>query len=139
MSYLAAKQRYVSDATETVSPGRLVTMLYDRLVSDLMTAEDALRRGDIEVTGNRLAHAQEILLELHSTLDTTIWPAGEGLASLYTWMVAELMRARLQNEPQRVADCRELIEPLREAWHQAQEALSQQSAPIAAGRIDGAA
>jgi flagellar protein FliS len=119
MSYGLAQARYASDATQTVSPARLLTMLYDRLVVDLVAAEEAMRRGDVEATGARLGRAQEILLELHSTLDVEVWPEGESLSRLYVWMVGELMQARLRGLPQRVADCRELVEPLRDAWHQA--------------------
>ncbi len=119
MSYGLAQARYASDATQTVSPARLLTMLYDRLVVDLVAAEEAMRRGDVEATGARLGRAQEILLELHSTLDVEVWPEGESLSRLYVWMVGELMQARLRNDPQRIADCRELLEPLRQAWHAA--------------------
>jgi flagellar protein FliS len=119
MSYGLAQARYAGDATETVSAGRLLTMLYDRLVGDLGAAEDAMRAGDVASVGTRIGRAQEILLELHSTLDTSAWAGGESLAQLYVWMVGELMQARLRNQPQRIADCRELLEPLREAWHTA--------------------
>lgn len=139
MSYLAAAQRYASDATETASPAHLVTMLYDRLMTDLNAAEEAMAHGNIPVTGSRIAHAQEILLELHSTLDTSVWPAGEGLAALYLWMVNELMQARLHRQPQRIADCRGLVAPLREAWKQAQETLARANSPLRGSRLDGAA
>lgn len=119
MSYGLAQARYTSDASETASPARLLTMLYDRLMVDLSLAHDAMLRGEIAVVGERLGHASEILLELHSTLDLTIWPEGRPLSSLYVWLVKELMQARLTNDPQRVAACRDLILPLRDAWHQA--------------------
>jgi flagellar protein FliS len=131
MSYGLAQARYASDAAQTVSPGRLLTMLYDRLVTDLVTAEDAMRTGDVATTGYRIGHAQEILLELHSTLDVEVWPEGESLARLYTWMVSELMQARLRGLPDRVADCRELVEPLRDAWHQASGGVA--AVPVQAG------
>ena len=119
MSYRLAQARYASDATQTVTPARLLTMLYDRLVLDLSVAETAMVQRDYETTGERIGRAQEILLELHCTLDVSVWPEGEALARLYLWMVGELSQARLRNQPQRVADCRDLVEPLRDAWHQA--------------------
>jgi flagellar protein FliS len=127
MSYGLAQTRYASDAAQTVTPGRLLTMLYDRLVLDLSVAEGAMARGDHALTGDRIGQAQEILLELHSTLDVSVWPEGEALARLYLWIVGELSQARIQGQPQRVADCRGLVEPLRDAWHQA-------AASTAAGR-----
>jgi flagellar protein FliS len=119
MSYGVAQARYASDAAATVTPARLLTMLYDRLSQDLAVAEAAMSSGDVALTGARIGRAQEILLELHATLDTTIWPEGESLAQLYLWMVAELSMARLRSQPQRIADVRDLVEPLRDAWHQA--------------------
>jgi len=119
MSYGLAQARYASDAAATVTPGRLLTMLYDRLVQDLSVAEAALHAGDIAVTGERIGRAQEILLELHATLDVSVWPEGEALARIYLWIVGELSQARLRVQPQRIADCRELVEPLRDAWHKA--------------------
>jgi flagellar secretion chaperone FliS len=131
MSYGLAQARYASDTATTVSPGRLLTMLYDRLVADLTAAHEAMLRKDWATSGQRIANASEILLELHATLDVDAWPDGDGLARLYLWMVSELMRARVRQSAQRVADCRDLVVPLRDAWRQAGDQL-------AAGAGDGA-
>ena len=135
MSYGRAQARYTGDATQTVSPARLLTMLYDRAVNDLGTAEEAMRRGDVATTGERIGRAQEILLELHATLDTSVWPEGEPLAQLYLWIVNELMQARVRKDPEQVAQCRLLLEPLRDAWHEAARGAG--TAPMPG--IDGAA
>jgi flagellar protein FliS len=131
MSYGRARARYTSDAAETVSSARLLTMLYDQLVSDLLQAEEAMQRRDPQVTGERLGNAQAILLELHATLDTERWPAGETLDQLYVWIIAELMRARMRGDHGRVAECRGLIEPLRDAWGQAALAASSAGGAVA--------
>lgn len=137
MSYGLAQARYASDAAQTVTPGRLLTMLYDRLVQDLCVAEAAMRTVDAQAVGERIGRAQEILLELHATLDLTVWPEGEPLARLYLWLVSELSQARVRSDPRRVADCRALVEPLREAWHAA--AASQLGVGVGASGIGGAA
>jgi flagellar protein FliS len=100
-------------------------MMYDRLVSDLASAEAAMHRGDIAVTGERIGRAQEILLELAASLDLDAWPEGEPLRRLYLWMVNELWTARLRKQPDRVAECLKLVEPLREAWRMAAFETSQ--------------
>jgi flagellar protein FliS len=110
-------------------------MLYDRLVQDMMAAEQALESGDIPTTGERLGRAQEILLELRASLDTSVWAEGEALGSLYLWMVGELMQARLRNEPARVRVVRELVEPLRDAWR----AAAVETASAAVGPLDSMA
>jgi flagellar secretion chaperone FliS len=131
MSYTAARARYASDSTDTASPARLLTMLYDRLVSDLAAAEAAMQRDDIAVTGERIGRAQEILLELAASLDLEVWPEGEPLRRLYLWLVSELWTARLRKQPERVAECRELIEPLRDTWRMAAIETSQREVAAA--------
>ena len=116
----AARARYVSDTVETVSPSRLVTMLYDALVRDLTLAEDALGgRPDLRVVNDRLVHAQAIVLELQSGLDPTKWSGGPGLARLYNYLHDELVKANVEKSPMRIAACRLLVEPLQQAWHEA--------------------
>jgi flagellar protein FliS len=132
MSYGLAQARYASDTAATVSPGRLLTMLYDRLVADLGTAHEAMLREDWATSGQRIANAAEILLELHATLDVAAWPDGDGLARLYLWMVTELMQARLSRSAQRVADCRDLVVPLCDAWHRAGDQLAAEAASAGA-------
>jgi flagellar protein FliS len=133
MSYGLAQARYASDTAATASPGRLLTMLYDRLVADLTTAHEAMLREDWASSGRRIANASEILLELHATLDVQAWPDGDGLARLYLWMVSELMRARVRQSAHRVADCRDLVVPLRDAWRQAGEKLAAATAGAPVG------
>jgi flagellar protein FliS len=134
MSYGAARARYADETAQTVSPARLLTMLYDRLVQDILAAEQAMERGDIEATGERLGRAQEILLELRASLDTSVWAEGEALGSLYLWMVGELMQARLRKAPERIRLVRELVEPLRDAWRAAAvQTATAEAAAIASG------
>ena len=139
MSYGLAQARYASDAAATVSPARLLTMLYDKLVTDLGIAHEAMLRDDHATSGQRVANACDILLELHGTLDTTVWPDGEGLAQLYLWLVGELMQARVRRSAQRVADCRDLVVPLRDAWRAAAGAALGQDGTAAPGMVTGAA
>jgi flagellar secretion chaperone FliS len=123
-SFGLAQARYAGDAAATVSPARLLTMLYDRVVTDLGIAHEAMLREDWATSGQRIANASEILLELHATLDVSAWPDGEGLSRLYLWLVSELMQARVRRSAQRVADCRDLVAPLRDAWRSAGDQLA---------------
>ena len=118
-AYAAARNRYAGSSVETASPARLLIMLYDRLVRDLVTAEDALRAGRLDVGNAQLQHAQAILLELRTSLDTTVWTGAAGLSALYTFLHGELVAANLDKDAARVATCREIVEPLRDAWQQA--------------------
>lgn len=115
------RNRYVGDSVATASPARLVTMLYDRLVRDLVTGEAALGAHDLETANSALVHAQEIIWELAAGLDPTKWSGGPALAALYQFMLAELLDANVKKEVAKVTSVRELVEPLRDAWQQAAE------------------
>lgn len=115
------RNRYVGDSVTTASPGRLVTMLYDRLVRDLLAAEAALAAADLEGANTNLIHAQEIVWELAAGLDPTKWSGGPALAALYQFMLAELLEANVKKDAGQVVSVRGLVEPLADAWHQAAE------------------
>jgi flagellar protein FliS len=113
------RARYLADSVTTASPGRLVVMLYDRLVLDLARAEESLRGGDRAAGAGRLLHAQEIVLELRAGLDLAAWDGAAGLARLYSFLLTELIGANVRADADRVASSRRLVEPLRDAWREA--------------------
>jgi flagellar protein FliS len=96
-------------------------MLYDRLVRDLCTAEAALSGRDLAAANSALVHAQEIVWELAAGLDPTKWSGGPALAALYQFILADLLDANVKKDAAKVTSVRELVEPLRDAWHQAAE------------------
>jgi flagellar secretion chaperone FliS len=113
------RDRYLSDSINTASPAKLLVMLYDRLILDLGQGEEALRNGERETAHDRLTHAQEIVLELRTSLDVEAWSGAPGLANLYGWLLTELIGANIGRDADRVAACRALVEPLRDAWREA--------------------
>lgn len=129
------RNRYVTDGAETASPARLVTMLYDRLVLDLVRAEAAQRAGDREETAKQLLHAQDIVLELISGLRPEAWDGGPGLLALYTFVYGELVAAYVNSDADRTASCRLLVEPLRDAWHAAASEFALGSSGTDAARV----
>lgn len=112
------RNRYAREAVTTATPAQLVTMLYDRLVKDLNAAEQGLGARDIQAVHNALMHAQEIVRELNATLDTSVWKEGEALRRLYDWVIEQLIEANMTKDAQFVQNARDVIEPIRDAWHQ---------------------
>lgn len=113
------RSRYTRESVATASPARLVTMLYDRLARDLSCAELALAVDDLPAAHHELRHAQDIVAELSSSLEPGSWAGVDALGSLYTWLLEELVAANVHKDGVRVTACREVVEPLREAWHEA--------------------
>lgn len=113
------RDRYLQDSINTASPGTLLLMLYERLIRDLLQGEEAIRAGDREKASEMLIHAQEIILELRTTLDVESWAGAPGLASLYGFVLTELIGANVSQDADKVVSCRALLEPLRDAWREA--------------------
>lgn len=132
------RTRYLADAVATAGPGKLLTMLFDRLLLDIDRGEAALRRGD-RVEGTRqLGHAQEIVAELIANLDVDGWDGGDRLQAIYTYLLSELIGAGLAADADRAAACRSVVAPLAETWREAAEVVAQdvptpRAAPAAEG------
>jgi flagellar protein FliS len=115
------RDRYLGDTISTASPRRLVVMLYERLVRDMTQGEAAVRAGERDRANSLLTHAQDIVAELLSSLKPDLWSGGPALAQLYAYLLKELIAANVQQDANRVAVCRTLVEPLRDAWREALE------------------
>jgi flagellar protein FliS len=125
----AMKARYLADTIHTASPAKLLMMLFDRLVLDLVRGEQALLAGDRPEANTQLIHAQDIISELHMSLDLDAWAGSAGLAQLYGFAVTELVNANMKGDASKVASTRDLIEPLRDTWREAASAAASPGAP----------
>lgn len=118
---LRAQQRYREETILSASPSRLVTLLFDRLLLDVDRGEAAQRSGDWESANTQLQHAQRILVELSGSLSDD-WSGSASLRAVYDYITRTLIGANIGRDPERTRECRDLIAPLREAWHAAAEA-----------------
>ena len=110
---------YMGQMVTTANPSRLLVMLYDRLVLDVQRAVDLQNAGDFVAAGQQLMHAQEIVLELNSSLRQDVWEGAAQLASIYTWLHTELVRANVERNAKVTEDCLGVITPLAAAWREA--------------------
>ena len=124
MSAASLRARYLGDSIATASPQQLLVMLYDRLALDLERAQKAVAAGDRSEASEQLQHAQEIVLELLSSLQVDAWEGGPRLAALYNWLLSEMMQANIKLDTNRISACRQVVEPLRDAWRQAAASLA---------------
>lgn len=121
------------EAILSASPARLLTMLYDRLLLDLGRAEAAQQNEQWAVASENLIHAQAIVAELSSTLKLDVWDGAADLMALYTYATTAMMNANTSRDAARTRECIELLEPLRQSWHEA--AQLQASAAPATGAL----
>lgn len=114
----AAADRYLSDRVMTASPAELTQMLYDAAVGAI---RGAVRLGGAEqyaAATPRLVKAQDIVLELRSTLNHEAGPLATTLDSLYTWIWQRLVDANLRRNTAAAAEALASLEQLADAWRQ---------------------
>lgn len=113
-----AKQQYLEQQVASATPERLLTLLYDRLLVDIDRAASAQDAEDWPAAGTHLTHAQWIVSELNGSL-TDVWDGAAELRGVYTYLTGRLITANISRDRAATAECRDLVAPLREAWHEA--------------------
>ena len=110
---------YLQSSVETASPSKLLVMLYERLVLDCRRAVAAQQAGDHPVAHNNLLHAQDIVVELQSSLRPGVWEGSEALNSIYSHLMVQLVTANVQRDAAITSHCLDLVVGLAEAWREA--------------------
>ncbi|MFF2050927.1 flagellar export chaperone FliS [Leifsonia sp. NPDC058194] len=123
---------YNRDSVLSASPARLLTMLYDRLVLDLTRAEAALGADNWPIAWENLRHADQIVAELASSLRVDLWNGADGLLQLYSYLAELIVDVTVDRDAAKVREAIELVEPLRQAWHEAAAAI-----PVSGGGASG--
>lgn len=127
-----AKQQYLEQQVASATPERLLTLLYDRLLVDIDRAASSQEAQDWSAAGTHLTHAQWIVSELNGSL-TDVWDGAAELRGVYTYLTGRLITANISHDRAATTECRDLVVPLREAWHAAAAALAPASAaPVSA-------
>jgi flagellar protein FliS len=127
-----ARNAYLASAVAGAPPERLLTMLYDALVSNIAIAEGALEAKDYYTLNERLVRSQAIVLELQGTLKPDLWSGGPALVSIYAYVYKLLVAGNVHKDAKALADARGLLEPLQDAWHTAADKVMAQK--MAGGR-----
>jgi flagellar protein FliS len=115
----SARAAYMDASVATASPARLLVMLYERLVLDCHRALDAQRAGDHQEAHRQLLHAQDIVLELRSSLKTDAWEGAPALASLYDYLHTRLINANVKRDVTITEHCLGLVQDLAQTWREA--------------------
>ncbi|RYF66935.1 MAG: flagellar export chaperone FliS [Comamonadaceae bacterium] len=114
-----ARATYMDASIATASPARLLVMLYERLVLDVQRGLAAQERNDLEETHRQLTHAQDIVMELHSSLRIDGFTGGKDLAALYGYLHRQLILANIRKDAGITAECLHIVTTLCDTWRQA--------------------
>lgn len=102
----------------SASPHGLIVMLYDGAIEAIRKAKLYLEMNDIEMKAKSLDKALRIIKDgLTAALDVNAGGAlAEQLLSLYDYISKEIILANVQNNPDRMEVCINLLSDLRSAW-----------------------
>ncbi|MGB8650647.1 MAG: flagellar export chaperone FliS [Mycobacteriales bacterium] len=112
----AAADRYLMDRVLTASPAELTAMLFDACVGAIKLAIRLQEAGEHVAATPKLVKAQDIVLELRTTLNHDAGELATRLDALYTYAWQQLLRASLQRDTAAARDALEVVEPLQLAW-----------------------
>lgn len=115
----SAADAYRDAAVATASPARLLVMLLERLVLDVERALTAQYAGDHQEAGRQLLHAQDIVIELSSSLDPDGFDGGHQLAALYEYLRSQLVQANIRRDASTTSFCLQLSKDLCDTWRTA--------------------
>lgn len=117
--YSNARAAYMDASVATASPARLLVMLCERLVLDVTRGLEAQRAGNLPEAHAQLVHAQEIVLELRSSLKVEEFEGGPALASIYDYLHTQLVRANVGKDASLTAGILGLVTDLCTTWREA--------------------
>jgi len=120
----AGRLRYLANAVSTATPAQRIVMLYDRLGLDIERAASTEASSE---ASPHIRHAQQIVAELLSSLDASVWAGADDLAAIYGYLLTELIGCNSQPDPDRLRSVGVIVADLRSSWHEAGQQIS--SAP----------
>jgi flagellar protein FliS len=112
--------RYLEQQISTATPAMLTAMLFDGLVANSLRALDALEAGNATNGRRSLLRAQEIVLELRSSLNHEA--GGElsrNLDRLYEFIYHKLVKASVGKDPTGLRVAIDIASSLRDSWREA--------------------
>ena len=116
MSLNNARAAYVGNSVSTASPARLLVMLVERLVLDVERALQAQNDQDWPEAHRNLLHAQEIVVELASSLKPEMITGGKELATLYEFLRTRLVMANVKRDPETTRQALTIAAGVSEMW-----------------------
>lgn len=131
MPYQQQIARYLETDVSTRSREWLVPLLYEHLVKHLRRMELAIGKNDPALMAASATKASDILYELLGSLRVDAAPhIAKPLASLYTFLIAELLRIGRSRDARSLGRIITMCADLQDAWTKAAEQVApRQGAP----------
>jgi flagellar protein FliS len=111
------QQTRAGGRVEGADPHQLIAMLLDGAIERVTQARGHIRHGDVPAKGAALSKAVAIVGELRASLDHEAGGVlAQRLDSLYDYVNRRLLFAQLNDDDQALAECIDLLGPVRDGW-----------------------
>ncbi len=116
-SKTSKKDAYLVQKVMNAKPEELTMMLYEGMVKFIKLAKDGVAKKNYQQTNENSIKAQNIVAELHSTLDKSFEHAEEW-GSLYDFIDSELIEGNIKKEEKHFDNALEIAEELAYTWRE---------------------
>lgn len=110
---------YKTNSVNYASKEQMLLMLVDGAVKFTKIGRQAILDRDIQKAHNSLMRSQEIFTELIVSLDTDKAEWVKPLRDVYFFIKEKLAEANMKKDEKKVDEVLELIEEIRDMWHEA--------------------
>lgn len=117
------QEKYLQVQVQTATPEALVTMLYDGAIRFLRQAKANLSSKRLQEANYFLIRAENIIVELNTSLDMSRGEIPASLRKLYEYMLTRLIEANTKKDMAMIDEVIGMIQELREAWVEALKSL----------------
>lgn len=124
--YAQAYDQYKKTSIETLSPGKLLLMLYDGAIRNVRLAREGIGEKDYNKAHNHIIKAQDIVTELMVTLNME-YDIAKQLYSIYDYLYRRMVEANVKKDAAILDEVEVFLTELRDTW---QEAVKKQSASM---------
>jgi flagellar protein FliS len=110
---------YKTQSVSLATPGKLVVMLFDAAIKNILLADLAMKERQISVANSKLILCQDIFQELINSLDQR-YPISADLINLYEFINNKLVEANMKKNRNILREILPIITELRDTWEEAE-------------------
>jgi flagellar protein FliS len=110
-------EQYKSNSVQTVSPQRIVLMLYDAIIKNVNVSVKLIEEKDYVLSNKKIQKAQDIIMELMLSLDKE--KGGEvatNLEALYDYWYRTLIDGNIKKDIQILKNVSSMVKEIRNSW-----------------------
>ena len=120
---------YKKTSIHTASKEQILIMLYQAAIKNCKKAIEAIENNDISKKGEFIGKLQDIVIELHSSLDFDIGgDVAKELSSLYDYLLFSSTQANIKIDKEPLEGCLRVLTTLAEGWALAIKKLRKEKA-----------